>query len=54
MPGFVEFDPRGSKTSYIRFTYYLNPTPNDRNLEFDPTRNLMTNFGKGEESPREP
>ena len=25
----------------IVFTYYLNPTPNDRNLEFDPKRNLM-------------
>jgi hypothetical protein len=26
----------------IRFTYYLNPTPNDRNMEFDPQRNLLT------------
>jgi hypothetical protein len=26
------------------FDYYLNPTPNDRNLEFDPKRNLMTNL----------
>lgn len=24
-----------------RFTYYLNPTPLDRNLEFDPNRNLF-------------
>ncbi|MGD9873003.1 MAG: hypothetical protein AB7T27_01915 [Kiritimatiellia bacterium] len=23
------------------FTYYLNPTPNDRNVEFDPQRNLF-------------
>jgi len=23
------------------FTYYLNPTPNDRNIEFDPNRNLF-------------
>jgi hypothetical protein len=28
----------------IGFTYYLNPTPNDRNLEFDPKRNLFTNL----------
>ncbi len=28
----------------IRFTYYLNATPNDRNLEFDPKRNLFTNL----------
>ena len=26
----------------LSFTYYLNPTPNDRNLEFDPSRNLFT------------
>ena len=25
------------------FTYYYNPTPNDRNLEFDPERNLFPN-----------
>jgi hypothetical protein len=24
------------------FRYYLNPTPNDRNVEFDPKRNLFT------------
>jgi len=28
----------------IKFTYYLNPTPNDRNLEFDPKRNLLQNL----------
>ena len=27
------------------FSYYLNPTVNDRNLEFDPSRNLLTNPG---------
>ena len=25
-----------------RFAYFLNPTPNDRNMEFDPKRNLFT------------
>ena len=25
----------------LRFTYYLNPTPLDRNMEFDPKRNLL-------------
>jgi hypothetical protein len=25
----------------MNFTYYLNPTPNDRNIEFDPKRNLF-------------
>jgi len=24
-----------------QFTYYLNPTPNDRNIEFDPKQNLI-------------
>ena len=25
----------------LKFTYYLNPTPNDRNVEFDPKKNLF-------------
>lgn len=29
------------KEHHIRFTYYLNPTPNDRNIEFDPGKNLF-------------
>jgi len=33
----------------IKFTYYLNPTPNDRNLEFDPKRNLFTNLKPSEQ-----
>lgn len=32
----------------VSFTYYLNPTPNDRNLEFDPKRNLFTDLPAGE------
>jgi len=28
----------------VRFTYYLNPTPNDRNMEFDPSKNLFQNL----------
>ena len=30
--------------SGMGFDYYLNPTPNDRNLEFDPKHNLSTNL----------
>jgi hypothetical protein len=26
---------------FMQFRYYLNPTPNDRNVEFDPKRNLL-------------
>ncbi len=33
--------PEGSSLSFL---YYLNPTPNDRNLEFDPKRNLLQNL----------
>jgi hypothetical protein len=38
---------------FMNFTYYLNPTPNDRNIEFDPKRNLFTNL-KPEEQVTEP
>lgn len=31
----------GSAAGFVRFTYYFNPVPNDRNLEFDPNRNLF-------------
>jgi len=34
-------------------TYYLNPTPNDRNLEFDPKQNLLKNL-KHSERVRQP
>ncbi|HTV41407.1 MAG TPA: hypothetical protein VMF08_12570 [Candidatus Sulfotelmatobacter sp.] len=26
---------------FMQFTYYLNPTPNDRNIEFDPKQDLL-------------
>jgi len=35
----------GEKLDHLRFTYYFNPTPNDRNLEFDTSRNLIANSG---------
>jgi len=31
----------------LRFTYYLNPTPNDRNIEFDPKKNLIDTGRRG-------
>jgi hypothetical protein len=33
----------------IGFTYYLNPTPNDRNVEFDPKQNLFKNLPSSEQ-----
>ena len=29
------------KEHNVRFTYYLNPTDNDRSLEYDPGKNLL-------------
>jgi len=34
---------------FLAFTYYLNPTPNDRNVEFDPKKNLFKNLSSLEE-----
>ena len=51
--GDIEIEARDSKTCYIAFTYYLNPTSNDRNLEWDTTKNLIPGL-KSEETPREP
>lgn len=40
--GDIRFSPIHSKTCSLMFTYYWNPTINDRNMEFDPKRNLLT------------
>lgn len=45
----IDFDIINSDTAFLFFTYYFNPTPNDRNMEFDPRRNLFTNLGTSEE-----
>ena len=47
--GEIEYFPTSSNTAKLRFTYYLNPTPNDRNVEFDPKRNLFRNLKSEEE-----
>lgn len=51
--GGIEIEPRESKTCTITFTYYFNPTPNDRNLEWDMKKNLFSNLSFME-IPREP
>lgn len=38
---------------FMQFRYYLNPTPNDRNIEFDPKHNLLKGL-KSLEEVREP
>lgn len=42
MHGDIRLDPINSKTCFIIFDSYLNPTPNDRNVEWDRSRNLAT------------
>lgn len=37
----------------VKFTYYFNPNPNDKNLEFDTKRNLFNNLASAEQV-REP
>jgi hypothetical protein len=49
MPSPIQFDVRDTDTGWIKFTYYLNPTPNDRNMEFDPKQNLFKNLGSLEQ-----
>ena len=40
------------KTCIVLFTYYLNPTSLDRNIEWDPKRNMFQGLSS-EENPRE-
>jgi len=51
--GGIQIEARETKTGSIAFTYYINPTPLDRNLEWDTKRNLITGLNY-DESPREP
>ena len=51
--GIYVYPDRKSDKPKIVFTYYYNPTPNDRNLEWDTKQNLFGGLS-WEESPREP
>ena len=51
--GDIGIDPRDAKNCTVTFTYYLNPTSLDRNMECDPKRNLLQGLS-WEENPREP
>jgi hypothetical protein len=42
--GGISLEGRETKTCNVAFTYYLNPTPLDRNMEFDLKRNLFVNL----------
>ena len=47
--GDIAFDVINSPTALLFFTYYLNPEPNSRNMEFDPKRNLLKNITRLEQ-----
>jgi hypothetical protein len=51
--GDIGIDPRDTKTCMILFTYFLNPTSLDRNMEWDPKRNSLSGLS-WEDSPRQP
>ena len=34
---------------FMQFSYYLNPTPNSRNVEFDPNKNLFKNISDSQQ-----
>lgn len=51
--GIYVYPDRKSDKPQIVFTYYYNPTPNDRNLEWDTKKNLFGNL-PFMETPREP
>jgi hypothetical protein len=51
--GGFELAPSNSKTCKVKLTCYFNPTPNDRNLEWDTKKNLFGGLSNME-SPREP
>jgi len=46
--GFSFFAGTKAPRAGMRFDYYLNPTPNDRNLEFDTKNNLVRDLGEFE------
>ena len=46
--GGFRLDAINSKTCFVLFTYYLNPTSNDRNMEFNPQKNLFTDLTSDE------
>jgi hypothetical protein len=47
--GGIHLDGRETQTCGVAFTYYLNPEPNSRNMEFDPKHNLFTNLKYNEQ-----
>jgi len=51
--GGIAVGPNEGKNGAIGFTYYLNPTPLDRNMEFDLKKDLFKNLSN-DDQPRDP
>jgi hypothetical protein len=51
--GGLQLAPSNSATCKLKLTYYLNPTPLDRNLEWDPKHNLLQGLSH-EQAPTTP
>jgi hypothetical protein len=47
-PRHYTYQNKPDKFATVSFTYYFNPTPNDRNLEFDPKQNLFKDLDSTE------
>lgn len=43
--GPIEYGDDEKGGGIVRFIYFMNPTPNGRNMEFDPDRNLLSGHG---------
>lgn len=48
--GDVQFDPPWDRDSYLKFrAYYLNPTPNDKNIEYEVGKSLIEGINERDE-----
>jgi hypothetical protein len=47
--GPIKVNVQATPTAKLEFTYYLNPIALDRNMEFDPKKNLFKNLKSLEE-----
>ncbi len=52
--GGIFIGPDDANTASVGFIYFLNPIPNDRNMEFDPERNLSKNLKENDQRLNQP
>jgi hypothetical protein len=49
LAGPIEYSVHNTVSLGLRLSHYLNPTPNDRNMEFDIRHNLLKNLSRLEQ-----